>query len=134
MLINDLSVCYATNKVEESKKFYIKYFGTEVTFDCSWYISLKFVGNKREIFISFMVPQDDKPSYIGGTTLNINVINVDEQYARLQNMGLTLSPIEDQPWGDRSFRTIDPLGTILYIYSDREPSDEYKNAYKKKEE
>jgi uncharacterized glyoxalase superfamily protein PhnB len=35
-------------------------------------------------------------------------------------------PLEDHPWGDRGFSIVDPIGTSIYIYADREPSEEYK--------
>ncbi len=42
MLANSLSPCIITAKVEESRDFYVKHFGAKVTFDCGWYVNLKF--------------------------------------------------------------------------------------------
>jgi len=42
--------------------------------------------------------------------------------------------IDDHPWGDRGFAVQDPNGVILYIYSDRDPSDEFKQYHKTKQE
>ncbi len=39
-------------------------------------------------------------------------------------------PIEDHPWGDRGFSVLDPNGIALYIYSDREPTGEFKAYFK----
>ena len=39
-------------------------------------------------------------------------------------------PITDHPWGDRAFTVRDPNGVLLYIYSEREPSPEFKEFYK----
>ncbi len=39
-------------------------------------------------------------------------------------------PLEDHPWGDRGFSVIDPIGNSVYVYSDREPSDEFKQYYR----
>jgi hypothetical protein len=36
MIVNTLSPCIATEKVEESREFYVKHFGAKVTFDCGW--------------------------------------------------------------------------------------------------
>lgn len=33
------------------------------------------------------------------------------------------------PWGDRGFSVIDPIGNSVYIYSDREPSEEFRQYY-----
>ena len=40
-----------------------------------------------------------------------------------------IEPI-NHPWGDRGFSVIDPIGNSVYIYSDREPTDEFKQYYK----
>jgi uncharacterized glyoxalase superfamily protein PhnB len=39
-------------------------------------------------------------------------------------------PLEDHPWGDRGFAILDPNGVMLYIYSEREPADEFKQYVK----
>jgi len=36
-------------------------------------------------------------------------------------------PLEDHPWGDRGFPILDPNGVTLYIYSPRDPADEFKH-------
>ncbi len=41
-----------------------------------------------------------------------------------------IMPLEDHPWGDRGFAIQDPNGITLYIYSDREPSEEFKQYFK----
>jgi uncharacterized glyoxalase superfamily protein PhnB len=63
--------------------------------------------------------------------LNFKVEDVDAEHARLMKAGLeTAMPLEDHPWGDRGFSVIDPIGNSVYIYSDREPSYEFKQYYK----
>jgi uncharacterized glyoxalase superfamily protein PhnB len=79
-----------------------------------------------------MEPQENMSS-VGGTgvILNFKVDDVDAEYERLTEAGLkAVMPIEDHPWGDRGFSVTDPIGTSIYIYSDREPSDEFKQYYK----
>ncbi len=61
---------------------------------------------------------------------NFKVDDVDAEYARLVEAGLAaVMPLEDHPWGDRGFSIIDPVGNAIYINSDREPSDEFKQYY-----
>jgi hypothetical protein len=38
MIANTLSACIATDKVGQSRDFYVKHFGAKVTFDCGWYV------------------------------------------------------------------------------------------------
>ena len=51
-------------------------------------------------------------------------------HARLVEAGLKVAmPLEDHPWGDRGFSVTDPIGNAVYLFSDREPADEFKQYY-----
>ncbi len=129
MHINSLSPCITTVKVEESRDFYVKHFGAKVTFDCGWYVNLEF---GRSASIQFMAPQTDQLACnSAGLTYNFSVPDVDAEFQSLTASGLVaIMPIEDHPWGDRGFAVQDPNGIILYIYSEREPSPEFKQYYR----
>lgn len=132
MDIKDLSVCFHTTKAAECKQFYVKYLGAVVTFDYEWYSVVAF-GNKKQFTLSFMAPQSNEPLFEEkGVTLNFFVDNVDAEYQRLVvDEGLkAVRPLADNPWGDRSFTVLDPLGNILYIYSEIKPTEEFLSAYK----
>ncbi len=126
-----LSTCITTHRVEESRDFYVKYFGASVAFDCGWYVSVEF-GN-RAASLQFMSPQPGQPlCNPAGVTYNFCVLNVDAEHQNLLSSGIEIvMPIEDHPWGDRGFAITDPNGIVLYIYSDREPSSEFKQYVKK---
>ncbi len=133
MKTNQLSTCFCTNKVDECRDFYIKYFAAKASFDCGWYVTLKINQSGPEI--SFIQPQEGMPVYAGaGVMLNFKVDDVDSEHARLSECNLPVAmPLEDHPWGDRGFSVIDPIGNAVYIYSDREPSDEFKPYYRQNE-
>ena len=64
-------------------------------------------------------------------TYNFSVSDVDAEFQLLTSAGLApVMPLEDHPWGDRGFAVQDPNGVVLYIYSEREPSPEFKQYYK----
>ena len=131
MQANSVSAAFTTNNVEESKEFYVKYFDAKVTFDCGWYVNLEF-GNKSST-LQFMSPQQPEHQLSSGAGLiyNFSVDNVDQEYKRLTEAGLAVVvPLEDHPWGDRGFAIQDPNGISLYIYSEREPSEEFKKYFK----
>ena len=131
MKANTLSAAFTTNNVEESKEFYVKYFDAKVTFDCGWYVNLEF-GNKSST-LQFMSPQEPEHQLSSGAGLiyNFSVDNVDQEYKRLTEAGLAVVvPLEDHPWGDRGFAIQDPNGISLYVYSAREPSEEFKQYFK----
>ena len=126
-----LSTAFTTNKVEESRDFYVKYFGAKITFDCGWYVTLEFGSNLSTL--QFMSPQqpEHKLSNRAGLMYNFAVENVDEEYKKLTADGLAvIVPLEDHPWGDRGFAIQDPNKISLYIYSEREPSEEFKQYTK----
>ena len=129
MKIKELSTCFCTTKVDECREFYLKHFASKSIFDCGWYVTLKI--NQDGPQISFIQQQEGMPVFGGaGVMLNFKVDDVDSEYARLSQSGLTVAmPLEDHPWGDRGFSVTDPIGNSVYIYSDRVPSDEFKQYY-----
>jgi uncharacterized glyoxalase superfamily protein PhnB len=126
-----LSTAFTTDKVDVSRDFYVRYFGARVTFDCGWYVNLEF-GNEAAT-LQFMSPQQAEHSLSNGAGLmyNFEVADVDTQYNRLVDAGLEIVvPLEDHPWGDRGFSVKDPNGISLYVYSLREPDEEFQQFYK----
>jgi predicted enzyme related to lactoylglutathione lyase len=134
MKFNDLSITIHTDKIKECVDFYVRHFDVKIAFDCGWYVTIQFQSDENpNIFISFIKPEygSINTEFSGGLTLNLNVSDVDAEYAKIQPAGLTfMEDITDHEWGDRAFSVKDPLGNILYIYSPREMSAEYQNAVK----
>ncbi len=130
MNINQLSPCFCTKNISVCREFYQNYFAAKITFDCGWYLNMDIGTNGASI--QFMEPQGEMPVFSGlGITLNFAVNDVDEEYQRLMNAGLSAAtPIEEHEWGDRGFSIKDPLGNSIYIFSVREPSEEFKSYYK----
>ncbi len=131
MIASSVSAAFTTDKVEETRDFYVKHLGAKVTFDCGWYVNLEF--GHPYCSLQFMAPQDThkKLGDASGLIYNFAVDDVDQEHERLTGEGLTpVLPIEDHPWGDRGFAVQDPNGITLYIYSEREPTEEFKQYYK----
>jgi len=131
MIANTLSACIATRKVEESRDFYVKNFGAKVTFDCGWYVNMQIGKEASEL--QFMAPREPGLPVCNpaGLMYNFSVDDVDAEYDRLTAAGLApVMPLENHPWGDRGFAILDPNGITLYIYSHKEPSEEFKKYIK----
>lgn len=130
MQTKELSTCFCTDQVDACRDFYQQHFAARIEFDCGWYLSLVIGGNGPSI--QFMAPQEEMPIYNNnGVVLNFKVDDVDAEHNRLVAAGITVvMPLEDHPWGDRGFSIVDPIGVSLYIYSDREPSEEFKQYCK----
>lgn len=134
MKFNDLSITFHTDKIKESVDFYVRHFDVKVTFDCEWYVTIQIQSDVNPyLFLSFMKPEYGVAGVIfsGGLTLNLNVTDVDAEYAKMQQEGIAfIEEIADHEWGDRAFSVKDPLGNTLYIYSPRAISAEYQKAVK----
>ena len=131
MKAKEVSTAFTTDKVEESRDFYVRYLGARVTFDCGWYVNLELGSEKQTL--QFMSPREgqSKPSSPAGLMYNFEVEDVDKEYERLVGMGIeAVMPLEDHPWGDRGFAIQDPNGITLYLWTFREPSEEFKQDYK----
>lgn len=131
MKTNTISPAFTTDKVAQTRDFYVKHFDARVTFDCGWYVNLEF-GSEAST-LQFMSPQqpEHQLSSAGGLIYNFAVEDVDAEYERLAKEGLVVVvPLEDHPWGDRGFAVQDPNGISLYLYSEREPVEEFKQYYK----
>jgi len=130
MNVSSVSAAFTTDKVQITRDFYVNHLDAKVTFDCGWYVNLEF-GNPSST-LQFMSPQQPhhKLSKSDGLFYNFKVENVDKEHDRLINEGLNvIIPLEDHPWGDRSFGIQDPNGITLYLYEKTEPTAEFKQYY-----
>ncbi len=122
------------DKIKECVDFYQKYFQAKVTFDAGWYVSIRLEGNENApLFLSFQgsYNEEEKASFTGGVTLNLMVEDVDACYNQIKPSGVQfIEEIADHEWGDRAFRLYDPIGNVLYVYSERELDEKYKSAVK----
>jgi uncharacterized glyoxalase superfamily protein PhnB len=131
MIAKQLSPCIITEKIDESREFYVTHFGGQITFDCGWYVNLRFGSQAAEL--QLMQPQspEQKPFEGSGIGFNFLVDDPDAEHARLSSAGLpVIMPLADYPWGGRAFGTLDPNGVFLLIYKEIEASDEFKSAFK----
>ena len=115
-----------------ARSFYTTRLNGRIIFDCGWYIGIEFGENGPTLH--FMQPQSpDHRVYAGGLTYNLKLedaARVDEAHRKAVKAGLPMvMPLEDHPWGDRGFCTLDPYGVALYVYVDIEPSEEFRQYY-----
>ena len=110
-----------TEKLAETKKFYLETLGFGVTFENEFYLLLHTPHHGAEI--SFLLPNHpsqqtlfQKPFAGEGVYLTIEVDDVDKVYNDLQNKGIEIKiDIRDEPWGDRHFAIQDPNGIGIDI-------------------
>jgi len=119
-----------TDKIQETKDFYIKSLNFGVSFENEFYLLLHTPNHQAEL--SFLLPNHPTQNpffhqaYNGrGMYLTIEVENVDEYYNKIKNQGIEIKvDIRDEPWGDRHFSIQDPNGIGLDIVTYKDPNQE----------
>ena len=110
-----------TEKLAETKKFYLEVLNFGVTFENEFYLLLHTPNQEAEI--SFLLPNHpsqqplfQKPFSGQGMYLTIEVEDVDKVYNDLKNKGVEIKiDIRDESWGDRHFAIQDPNGIGIDI-------------------
>jgi uncharacterized glyoxalase superfamily protein PhnB len=117
-----------TEKLAETKKFYLEVLNFGVTFENEFYLLLHTPNQDAEI--SFLLPNHpsqqplfQEPFTGQGMYLTIEVDDVDSVYNVLKKKGVDIKiDIRDEPWGDRHFAIQDPngIGIDIVKYSPKE--------------
>jgi catechol 2,3-dioxygenase-like lactoylglutathione lyase family enzyme len=104
-----------TDKLEETKSFYVDKLGFSILWEADWFILLATPNGADTI--SFLVPNHPtqellnfrKPFNGNGIYLTIEVENVDLYFEELKKTGIDIAlNIRSEEWGDRHFAVIDP--------------------------
>lgn len=105
-----------TNKIQETKQFYMENLDFGVSFENEFYLLMHTPGGQAQL--SFLLP--DHPSqqplfqsaFKGeGMYLTIEVEDVDALYEKIKSKGVEIKiDIRNEPWGDRHFAIQDPNG------------------------
>lgn len=130
MKIKRVDSTISTNKLQESKAFYMEHFNFRLVYESDWYIEL--ISRDMPNGISFTLPQREEGEFFNGKGLIISfeVDDVDAEYDRLKGEGVQIyQEMQNKPWGERSFVIDDPNGIHLYIYTAISPEPEYQKVY-----
>jgi catechol 2,3-dioxygenase-like lactoylglutathione lyase family enzyme len=117
-----------TAKVAESKDFYVRLFGFEVTFEADWYVSLR--RGPHELALLDHAHRTLPAAYrrpVTGLLLNFEVDDVDAEWGRLVE-GEGLVPeltLRDEDFGQRHFIVADPNGVLVDVITPIPPSGEF---------
>jgi len=119
-----------TEKLAETKTFYINTLGFGVTFENEFYLLMHTPNHQAEI--SFLKPNHPtqksifQPPFEGkGVYLTIEVEDVDKIYKEFKNKDVPIEiELRDEPWGDRHFAIVDPNGVGIDIVTYSQPEEE----------
>lgn len=121
-----------TRDVATTSAFYREHLGFELTFETSWYVSLRTHVSELAILDA------DHPSVpagygtpSAGVVINLEVDDVDSVHQRLVVDG-TLKPVlslRSEDFGQRHFIIPGPDGVLIDVITPIEPSAEFAAAY-----
>ena len=119
-----------TEKISETKTFYMETLGFGVTFENEFYLLLHTPNHEAEI--SFLTPGHpsqqpvfQSPFQNQGVYLTLEVDDVDRMYAELRERQVPIEvELREEPWGDRHFAIIDPNGIGIDIVTYSPPGEE----------
>jgi catechol 2,3-dioxygenase-like lactoylglutathione lyase family enzyme len=125
-----------TARLTESRDFYTRLLGFEVTFEAEWYISLKRPGPLAYELALLDPTHPTIPEGYGkpvqGLLLNFEVEDVDAEWERLV-VGAGLRPkaeIRSEEFGQRHFIVADPNGVLIDVITEIAPEGEYVEAFR----
>ena len=98
--------------LERSKRFYADTLGWKLGTDEQGVAGFSFGAGYLVIHADDR--SGDARRYAGGMHVEAQVEDVDAEHARLQTLGIKVSDLRDQPWGERNFTFADPDG---YLWS-----------------
>lgn len=129
MNVSSIYPVIGTDKVAESREFYLNHFGYSLTFDADWYVSLIREGDGNQLaLVDYNHPTMPegfrKPAQ--GIILNFETDDVDEVYQRIVDAGLPIHrTLRDEDFGQRHFITSDPNGVLIDVIKLIPPTGEY---------
>ena len=123
-----------TDKITESRVFYMKNFNFKITYEEDWYVSLR-SEKSPEYELAFLdyqhpsIPEEYRQP-TKGLLLNLEVAKVDQEYDRLKKEGLPmLLDLKSEDWGQRHFITKDPNGLLVDVIQNIPPSEAFAQHY-----
>jgi catechol 2,3-dioxygenase-like lactoylglutathione lyase family enzyme len=106
----------ATDRLEESRKFYTEFLGLEVAMDMGWIVTLASPSNPTA---QISLLHGTAPAAADARlSLTVEIVDVDAVHAKAVARGLPIVyPLTTEPWGVRRFGVTDPNGVAINVMS-----------------
>lgn len=125
MSTKQITPLLTVRSLEGLREFYVRHFGMRVTFDSPGFLGLA-LPDAPEQSIGYMLYGGCEPAWEGGgVTWGLEVDDVDAWHDRLRAALTVVRPLQDNPWGDRSFVVLDPAGVAVYVHTPIPLAPEY---------
>ncbi|WP_326796613.1 VOC family protein [Streptomyces sp. NBC_01808] len=124
-----------TSRLTESRDFYVRLMGFEVTFEADWYASLRRPGDPA-YELALLDPEhptipEGYRAAARGLLLNFEVADVDAEWERLVvREGLRPElELRSEDFGQRHFIVADPNGILIDVITPIAPTGEFAGQY-----
>lgn len=105
-----------SERMDESRKFYVEFLGLELAMDMGWIMTLVSSSNPTAQISIVRGPAPATPQT--QLTLSIEVADVDAMHAKAVASDIPIVyPLTTEPWGVRRFHVADPNGVVINIMS-----------------
>ena len=123
-----------SQQVAQTAAFFQGHFGFVALFDSGWYVHLQSASDPQINLAVLDASHDTVPALRRGTTaqgllLNLEVADVDAEWARLQHQLPILLPLRSEAFGQRHFIAQGPDGVLIDVITPIEPSAEFAAQY-----
>ncbi len=106
-----------SDRMEESREFYVGFLGFEMAMNMGWIMTFVSPSNPTAQVTVVQRKESSKPH----PDMTVEVSDVDAVHKRALDRGLEIVyPLTDEPWGVRRFFVADPNGVVLNVMSHRE--------------
>lgn len=135
MQYNEFYTVLCTDDVAGTVAFWEGHFGLRRVFDSGWYAHLVGEGEARPNLAIVdcrheTIPAAFRGKKAAGLLVNLEVADVDAEYARAQAAGLKIHlALRDEAFGQRHFITEDPNGVAIDVIKPIPPSAEFAAQY-----
>jgi len=116
MAIDGIFYVYATvNDLTRAKQFYGNTLGWKLhTVEAA--VAGFWFGNGY-LVVGLQANDATTPRHAGGMHVAVRVSELEAEHARLAQLGVDVSPVQRQPWGERNFSFKDPDG-YHWVYAE----------------
>lgn len=135
MQLNEFYTVLCTDDVAGTAAFWEHHFGFRRAFAADWYVHLVGDGEARPNLAIVdcrheTIPAAFRGRKASGLLVNLEVADVDAEYAKAQAAGLRIHlALRDEAFGQRHFITEDPNGVAIDLIKPIPPSAEFAAQY-----
>ena len=116
----------ASNKIEESKQFYIDFIGLKLAMDMGWILT--FISESNPTAQINLLQSDKEEIDNSNVMISIESSDVDEMYNKAMAQNITIVyPLKTEEWGVKRFFVKVPNGVAVNIMSHVDKTENSKS-------